>query len=70
MCLKLVVQSHRLTVHMDRIGPENPLQSDEAYFDGSHLWCIGYKTLALFVYHPAMWHILRIATMEMKSEST
>ena len=32
--------------------------------------CVGYKTLALFVYHPAMQHILRLATMEVKNEST
>ena len=31
---------------------------------------MGHKTLALFVYHTAMWHILRLATMEVKSEST
>ena len=30
----------------------------------------GYKTLALFVSHTAMCHILRLAMMEVKSEST
>ena len=30
-----------IAVDMDQKGPENPLQSEEAYFDGSHLHCIG-----------------------------
>ena len=34
-----------LAVDMDQEGPENPLQDEEAYFDGSHLQCIGYKRL-------------------------
>ena len=58
----------QLTVDMDWKGPENPLQGEEAYFDGLHLWCIGYKTLSLFVYHPAMQCILGLATVEVKSE--
>ena len=58
-----------IAVNMDQGGPENPLQGEEAYFDGSHLRCTDYKTLALFVYHLAMWCI-RIATMEVKSETT
>ena len=55
---------------MGQKGPENPLQSEEVYFDGSHLQWICYKTLALFVYHPAMQCILRTATIEVKSKST
>ena len=50
-------------------GPEHPLQAEDAYFDGCHSRCAGYKTLALFVYHMVMHHILRLATMEVKSES-
>ena len=41
-------------VDIDEKDPENPLQSEEVYFNESHLQCIGYKTLALLVYHPAM----------------
>ena len=43
----------QLAVDMDQEGPKNPSQGEEAYFDGSHSQCIGYKTLELFVYHPA-----------------
>ena len=58
----------QIAVDMGQVGPENPLQSKEVYFDASHLCCIHHKTLALFVYHLAVWCILRIGTMEVKSE--
>ena len=38
----------QIVFDINQEGPENPLWSEEAYFDGSHSWCIGYKTLALF----------------------
>ena len=60
----------RLAIDMDQDGPEHPLQAEDAYFDGCHSRCTGYKTLALFVYHTAMRCILRIATMEVRSELT
>ena len=60
----------QLAIDMDQDGLEHPLQGEEAYFDGCHSRCAGCKTLALFVYHSAMCHILRLATMEVKSKST
>ena len=60
----------QLAIDMDQNGPEHPLQGKEAYFDGCHSRCTGYKMLTLFVYHTAMCRILRLATMEVKSEST
>ena len=42
--------SHKMTqivIDIDQVEPKNPLQSEEAYFNGSHSWCIGYNTLAL-----------------------
>ena len=59
-----------LAIDMDQDGPEHPLQGEEAYFNGCHSRCAGYKTPALFVYHTAIHHILRLATMEVRSEST
>ena len=44
----------QLAIDMDQDSPEHPLQGEEAYFDGCHSRCVGYKTLALFVYHTAM----------------
>ena len=54
----------QLAIDMDQDSPELPLQGEEAYFDGCHSRCVGYKTLAIFVYHTVMWHILRLTTME------
>ena len=60
----------QMVVEMDQEEPENPLHGEETYFDGSPSWCISYKTLALFVYHSAMWGILKIVTVEVKTEAT
>ena len=60
----------QVAIDIDQNGPEHPLQYEEAYFDGCHLQCVGCKTFALFVYHPAMQHILRSATTDVKNEST
>ena len=60
----------QLAIDMDQDGPEHPLQGEEVYFNGCHSRCAGYKTLALFVYHTVMHHILRLAMTEAKSEST
>ena len=68
--LKSSTPMAQLAIDMDQNGPEHPLQAKDTYFNGCHSRCAGYKTLALFVYHTAMGHILRLATMEVKSEST
>ena len=60
----------QLAIDMDQNGREHPLEGKEAYFNGCHSRCAGYKTLALFVYHTVMHRILRLATVEVKSEST
>ena len=67
---KSSVPMAQLSTDIDQNGPEHPLQGKEAYFDGCHSICAGYKTLALFVYHTAMCHILRLSMMEVKSDST
>ena len=59
----------QLAIDMDQDGPEHPLQCEEAYFDGCHSRCLGYKTLASCVYCTAIHRILRLGTMEVKSES-
>ena len=60
----------QLAIDMDQNGPDNPLQAEDAYFNGCHSRCTAYKTLPLFVYHTAMHCILRLSTMVVKSEST
>ena len=66
MYIKAAILLSQAAIDMDWDGPDNLLQGEEAYFDGSHSLCVGYKTLTLFVYHPAKWYILRLATMEVK----
>ena len=56
---------------MDESLPENtPLQNEAIFLDASHLRCIGFKSLALWVYHPGMRKLLYLATIEVQQEST
>ena len=48
----------------------NILKQETAYFDGQHSRCQGFVTLLLFVFHPEMKKILRLATMEVRKENT
>ena len=60
----------QLAIDMHQDGQEHPLHGEEAYVDGCHSRCAGYKTPALFVYHTTMHCILRLAIMVVRSEST
>ena len=55
---------------MDVDGPENPLQLENAYFDATHQHVHGFKSLGLWIYHPSMRKILRLASMEIRTENT
>ena len=55
--------------HMDVDGPDNILQLENAYFDATHTRVYGFKTLAMWTVHPAMKQILRLASMELRSEN-
>ena len=55
---------------MDQAGPPNPLQEQVVYFDGTHSRCVGFKTLGAFFLHPGMRKLLRIASMEVRTEGT
>jgi hypothetical protein len=46
------------------------LEGETVYFDGMHKRVSGYTTLTLWVYHPALRKLLRLATMEAKGENT
>ena len=47
-----------------------PLMEEPAYFDGMHKRCEGWKTLTLWLYHPAPCKLQIIATMEVKAEDS
>ena len=54
---------------VDVKGPENILQLENAYFDAMHTRVYGFKTFAMWLIHPAMKQILRLASMELRSEN-
>ena len=61
----------QLAINMDQNSPgNNPLKGEFCYFDGMHLCCKKWKTLTLWVYHPTSRRLMRLATMEVKSEDT
>ena len=63
--------SRRMAINMDQKYPhKNPSQEEPAYFDGMHKRCTGWKTLTLWVYHSASRKLLRLATMEVKGETS
>ena len=47
-----------------------PLMEEAAYFDGMHRRCEGWKTLTLWLFHPSSKRLNRIATMEVKGETS
>ena len=54
-----------LAIKMDTDGPQNIMQTENAYFDATH----GFKSFGLWVYHPSMCWILHLASMEIQSEN-
>ena len=59
-----------MALEMDQEGDKNALQEEDAFFDGSHSRCTGYISLGLWVHHPALRRVIRLVSMEVKSEST
>ena len=53
---------------MDQNEDRNELQQEDAYFDGCHSRCTGYISLGLWVMYPVLRKIVRLASMECKSE--
>ena len=56
---------------MDINSPEsNPLQLENCYFDATHEYVQGFKSLGMWTFHPTMKKILHLASMEIGSENT
>ena len=55
---------------MDQDGPPNVMQNEDAFFDGSHSRCTDFISLGLWVNHPSTRRVPRLASMEVRSEST
>ena len=61
----------QLAINMDQSNEfKNVLMEEPAYFDGMHRRCEGWKTLTLWVYHPNPKRLYRLATMEVKGETS
>ena len=58
-----------MAILMDVEGPEHILQLENAYFDATHTQVYGFKTFAMWLIHPAMKQILRLASMELHSDN-
>ena len=59
-----------LALKMDIDGDDNIMQTKNAYFNATHSRVHGFKSFGLWVYHPSMHHILRLASMEIRSENS
>ena len=44
----------KMAIQMDQDGQENLLQMENAYFDATHSHVHGFKTIGLWLVHPAM----------------
>lgn len=55
---------------MDVDGEENVFQLENAYFDCCHTRVHGFKSIGMWTYHSTMNKIVRLASMELRSEST
>lgn len=60
----------QLAIEMDINGKKNALQEENAYFDATHRRVHSFKSLGLWLYHPAMRKILRLASMEIRTENS
>ena len=59
-----------LAVQMDVNSPENILQEENAYFDATHMCLHGFKSLGLWLYHPTLRKIIRLASMDIRTENS
>ena len=59
----------KIAIQMDVNGEPNLLQLENAYFDATHTRVYGFKSLGMWLLHPAMKKMLRLASMEIRSEN-
>ena len=58
----------QIAIDMDREG-DNLLREEYCHLDGNHKRCAGYTTITLWMYHPYLRNMNKIATMEVETES-
>ena len=60
----------KVPLQMIQDGEENPLQQEDTIFDGCHSRCTRFISLGLLVQHPSMRCVIRLASMEARSDAT
>ena len=60
----------QLAVQMDIDGPPHIFQNENAYFDTTHSHVYRFKSIALWLHHPPLAKLIRLANMEIRSENT
>ena len=55
---------------MDVEVSKNAMQNENAYFDATHARVHSFKNFGLWTYHPAMWKIVRLASMDLRSKNS
>ena len=59
----------QLALSMDQNSKDNILQLENAYFDATHTRVYGFKTFGMWLQHPAMKMMIRLASMEICPEN-
>ena len=67
---KMSKEKAEVCVQMDRNNCEHPLSKEFCFLDAVHSRCQGFKTLTLWVWHPALNELINLATMECETESS
>ena len=62
-------QMTRIALAMDVDGPENVLQLENTYFDATHKWIYGFKSLGLWMFHPSQRRVLCLACVDIHTEN-
>ena len=58
-----------IALHMDIDGEENILQLENAYFDTTYSRVQNFKSLGMWLVHPAMKKVIRLVSMDIRSEN-
>ena len=70
LCHEIIIQDLKSGTTDGSDGEENPLQQEDAFFDGCHSRCTGFISIGRWVQHPSMRCVIRLASMEVRSEAT
>lgn len=70
LVFKMSKEKAEMCIQMDKEQSDHPLSKEFCFLDAVHSRCQGYKTLTLWVWHPALNELVNLATMECEEESS